>query len=78
MLAELAGAHRRRWTHADELLALILERLDALYNLTEHVNTKQSARRSRLPKAYRYPRPKPPRAKVRYSTPDEVRAFFKR
>lgn len=70
-------AHAHRWTHADELLALILERLDALYNLTEHVNTKPERRSSRLPKPIRYPRPGP-KPKRRYSSPAEVRAFFAR
>lgn len=68
-------AHSRRWTHADELLALILERLDALYNLTEIVNMEKSKRPSRLPKPIRYQRPGP-KPKPRYSTPAEVRAFF--
>lgn len=70
-------AHRFRWTHSDEILALILERLDALYNLTEFVYTDKQRRPSRLPKPLRYPRPTP-RPKPRYSTPDEVRRFFAR
>lgn len=70
-------AHSHRWTHSEELLALILERLDALYNLTEYVNTKPDRRSSKLPKPLRYPRPGP-KPKPRYSTPDEVRAFFAR
>jgi hypothetical protein len=73
----MVRAHRRRWTHSEELLALILERLDALYNLTEFVNMKESKRPSKLPKPLRYPRPGP-KPKPRYSTPAEVRAFFAR
>jgi hypothetical protein len=70
-------AHRLRWTHSDELLALILEQLDALYKLTEHVNTDPKKRPARMPRAFRYTRPMPP-PKPRYSTPDEVRRFFAR
>lgn len=70
-------AHSRRWTHSEELLALILERLDALYNLTEYVNTKAERRSSKLPKPLRYPRPGP-KPKPKYSSPAEVRAFFAR
>jgi hypothetical protein len=71
-------AHRNRWTHSDELLALILERLDALYSLTEVVNMKPKSRPSRMPKPYRYPRPALRRKKPKYSTPEQVRAFFAR
>lgn len=77
LFAEMIRAHSRRWTHSDELLALILERLDALYSLTEFVNTKESSRPRRLPPPLRYPRPGP-KPKPKYSTPAEVRAFFAR
>lgn len=70
-------AHRRRWMHSDEILALILERLDALHNLTAHVWTDPKQRPSRMPKPFRYRRPvAPPRPKP--STLDEMKRFFGR
>lgn len=73
LFEELAAAHRVRWTHADELLALILEKLDHLYGFTVQAWAKDPPRQ-RPP--FRYPRPaifKPRRA-----TLDEIRAFFRR
>ena len=77
LLAEMQRAHAHRWTHSDELLALILERLDALFTLTQFINTKESARPRKIPAPYRYSRPGP-KPKTKYSSPAEVRAFFAR
>lgn len=74
LLEELTQAHRFRWTHTDELLALILERLDNLATLTHIVNMKPEDRPRRIPAPYRYPRPATPRR--RPSSLDEIRRFF--
>jgi len=70
---ELARAHRRRWTHTDELLALILEKIDELLITTARLWSKPDGSRPRKP--YRYPRPHAERR--RGSTPAEIRRFFR-
>ena len=70
-------AHRKRWIHADELLALVLEKLDELVILTVRVNSDPKRLPKKAPKPYRYPRPvKPTRAPP--ATLDEIRTFFRR
>lgn len=75
LLDELARAHRLRWTHSDELLALILEKLDELHLTTVRVfsDPKKSGR---MPKPYRYPRPHL-RPRRKGSAPAEIRRFFR-
>jgi len=70
-------AHRERWTHTDELLALTLEKLDELVILTGRAWSDPKKISSRPPKAFRYPRPIAP-PKPRRASLDEIRSFFKR
>lgn len=72
---ELAAAHRDRWTHTDELLALLLEKLDQLYGFTVQAWAKNPPRH-RPP--FRYPRPARLAPKPRRSTIEEIRAFFRK
>ena len=66
-------AAEHRWTHNEELLALVLEKLDELVLMTAKVwGAKQ-----KLPKPYRYPRPHAPQ-RQRPATLGEIRAFFAR
>lgn len=74
LLVELDRARFTKWTHSDEILALILERLDALYNLTEFVWSDPKKRPTRMPKPFRYRRPAAPKPKP--STLSEIRRFF--
>lgn len=76
MLEELVRAHRQRWTHSDELLALVLEKLDELVITFGLANTAKKDRPARPPKPYRYPRPTLPKP-IKRSTPAEVLAFFR-
>lgn len=70
-------AHRERWTHADELLALILEKLDELVIVTARVWSDPKKTPAKMPTPFRYPRPVTPPAPRRASL-DEIRAFFRR
>lgn len=70
-------AHRERWTHTDELLALTLEKLDELVILTARIHTDPKKASAKPPRPFRYPRPIAP-PKPRRATLDEIRAFFKR
>jgi hypothetical protein len=78
ILDELEHAYRFRWTHNEELLACILEKLDALIITTQMAwSEKGKGPRNRTP--YRYPRPNPPKKKKRRpSTVEEIRRFFAR
>lgn len=75
---QLTRAHRTRWTHGDELLALILEQLDRIANVTEYVHADPKTRPGKVPKPFRYPRPNRPAPDRRPSTIAEIRRFFKR
>lgn len=77
MLEELERAHRFRWTHSDEMLARILEKLDALLIFTQLAWGDPKKRPARVPQPHHYPRPAPPK-KQRPSTLDEIRRFFSR
>jgi len=70
-------AHRTRWTHADELLALVLEKLDELTILTARAHSDPKKIPKKAPKPFRYPRPVKPAA-PRPATISEIRAFFAR
>lgn len=73
---ELSRAHRRRWTHGDELLALILEKLDQLLIVTVRAYSDPKKLSGPTPTPFRYPRPAaPPRRQG--STPTEIRRFFR-
>lgn len=77
LFEELARAHATRWTHTDELLALLLETVDDLRRITILANTDPKKRPSKQPTPYRYPRPTSSTpAKRRPATPDEIRRFF--
>lgn len=78
LLDELARAHRTRWTHSDELLALILERLDALFIYTVRAWSDPKKVPHQAPTPYRYPRPNTPKRRRRMSTPGEIMRFLKR
>ena len=71
----LAVAHRDRWTHTDELLALLVEKVDELTILTAQIwsDPKKSPK---PPKPYRYPRPAAITKKPKKATHEEILAFF--
>ena len=74
LLEALETAHRERWTHADELLALLLEKLDQLVNTVEVAWMKDAKQRMLM----RYPRPVDRRKKRRKTSPaEEIRRFFR-
>lgn len=80
MFDQILAAHRQRtkaqaWSHSEEILALILERIEHLDNLTAWIWTDPKSRPSRFPKSFRYPRPFPP-PKRQPSTIDEIKRFF--
>lgn len=75
---ELVRAHRLRWTHSDELLALLVEKLDELVILTARVfSDPKKLGGARAPKPYRYPRPHVRTRRRKGSTPEEIRRFFR-
>jgi len=76
LFAELSRAHRHRWTHADELLALILQKLDELVIITGRAYSDPKKVPARAPKPYRYPRPVEAK-KTRGASPAEIRRFFR-
>ena len=78
LFEELARAAGHRWTHTEELLALILEHLDALLIVTQWAWGDPKKLSRRPPKPYRYTRPieRGPQAHRR-STVDEIRRFFR-
>lgn len=79
LLEELSRAHRLRWTHVEELLALILEQLvDVTYYTaaTSAAFTKDGTPPPLPRRRFRYPRPNAPKPKA--SSFDEIRRFFRR
>lgn len=75
LLEELTRAHELRWTHADELLALVVEKLDELLIATVKLWSKPTG--GRTPRPYRYPRPALRRQSRKGSTPEQIRRFFR-
>lgn len=79
MYHALIEAYEDRWTHADELLALILEvldRMDAHFMMAW--GDKTTARRAGKHRPYRYRRPADRRPKGhRRATIHEIIAFFR-
>lgn len=76
LFEQLVVAHQQRWTHADELLALILTKLDELTILTARAWGDPKKMPRKVPRPFIYPRPNQP--KKRRSTLAEIRAFFAR
>jgi hypothetical protein len=70
-LTELLHAHRHRWTHTDELLALLLEALHALIGITvkAHADPKKPSPRV---EPFRYPRPSEDRPSRTVVRPGEI------
>ena len=77
LFVELTRAHAQRWTHADELSALILEKLDELVILTARAWSDPKKIPRKAPRPYRYPRPHGQTKKRKGSTPEEIRRFFR-
>lgn len=76
LFEELVEAHRHRWTHTDELLALILTKLDELTIVTARAWGDPKKMPRTAPRPFTYPRPNQP--KKRRSSLAEIRAFFAR
>lgn len=77
LLDQLARAHGNRWTHSDELLALVVEKLDELSILfVQAWSDAKSKPKPRRP--FRYPRPHARQLTKPRATLDDVRAFFRR
>jgi len=64
---------RAHWTHADELLAILVQKLDELTNLFERANFKDA----KIRRPFRYPRPSEQNTKRKGSTPEQIRKFFR-
>lgn len=71
----LSRAHRRRWTHSDELLALLLEKLDELTIMFAAAWGDPKKTKARKP--FHYPRPNASTQRKKASTPEEIRRFFR-
>lgn len=77
LFEELSRAHRAKWTHSDELLALILQKIDELVITTGRAWSDPKKIPRRAPRPYRYPRPTEKNRKRKGSTPEEIRRFFR-
>jgi len=79
LLDELARARGNRWTHTEELLALVLEAVDRLRIDMLMQWSDPKSRPARAPRPYRYPRPAHVRGSddgQRKATREEIAAFF--
>lgn len=74
----ILASHRDRWTHGDEMLALILESVDRLSILFMQAwGDKAAARAASKQRPYRYKRPIERRPKRhRRATNEEISRFF--
>lgn len=75
LLEELSRAHAHRWTHNEELLALVVEKVDELCIITATAWGDPKKRPARMPTPFRYPRPGK-KKRLRRSSLEEIRRFF--
>lgn len=78
LLEQLVYAHQHRWTHTDELLALLLQKLDQLYLFTVRAWADPKKLPHNMPPPFEYRRPHAVAEPERPATVEEIRAFFAR